>query len=206
MKRTNEITDGLGEKTGLNLEAVRGLDLEGVITTRLVALHLPLGQDLGPGTALATTGEDGGEKSELKTKSEGTNVTLLRETKIASVDDLHEGVRAREVALILTVLGTEGGAEGRLVERDARAEAVKVVDNLGAGADTIVADQSGREVEGSAEVLHIAIGVGRRRVRVGVEGEELSQDVVLGIVDGVAEELRVSELRIGGGGRNGSRR
>jgi len=116
VKRTNEIANGLGEETRLNLEAVRGLDLEWVIATRLVALHLPLGEDLGPGAALATTRDERGEDDELNTIAEGTNGTLLREANRACVEDFDEAVRAREVTLILTVLGTEGGAEGRLVE------------------------------------------------------------------------------------------
>ena len=73
-----------------------------------------------------------------------------------------------------------------------------MVDDLSV-AGSIPAAQGGREVERSTEEFHIAIfGT--------VGSEELCQEVVLGIVDGVAEELRESELRIGGGGRNGGRR
>ena len=78
---------------------------------------------------------------------------------------------------------------------------IKVVDDLRVAGSIHATDQGRREVEGSTEVFHIAIFVGTRE-----EGEELSQEVVLGIVDGVAEELRERELRVGVRRWNGGRR
>jgi len=88
----------------------------------------------------------------------------------------------------------EGGAESGLVERDALADAVHVFEILeikSQAGENVVAKDHGSPVEDGRVVVS-----GVHATVIHQDGEELREEVVLGVVDGVAENLSVGQLSI----------